>query len=111
MMPSWLAYEPWPRISRRTLAITKWPILSSALQPNQLDGYQPSGQALQIPPTYQNIPLVTEQTLAVAHQLNVEIHVWTINEPPEMRRLLDLGVDGVMSDFPARLLEVVRERR
>ncbi len=72
----------------------------------QFDGYQPPGQALQIPPTYQNIPLVTEQTIAAAHQRNVEIHVWTINEPQEMRRLLDLGVDGVMSDFPARLLDV-----
>ena len=77
---------------------------------NQLDGYQPPGRALQIPPTYQGIPLVTEQTIAAAHQLGVEIQVWTINEPPEMRRLLDLGVDGVMSDFPARLLEVARER-
>ena len=77
---------------------------------NQLEGYQPPGQALQIPPTYQNIPLVTEQTLAAAHQIGVEIHVWTINEPPEMSRLLDLGVDGVMSDFPARLLEVTQGR-
>jgi len=76
----------------------------------QLDGYQPSGRALQIPPTYQNIPLVTEQTVAAAHQLNVEIHAWTINEPHEMRSLLDLGVDGVMSDFPSRLLEVARGR-
>ncbi len=76
----------------------------------QLDGYQPPGQALQIPPAYQNIPLVTEQTVAAAHQLDVEIHVWTINEPHEMRSLLALGVDGVMSDFPARLLEVTEER-
>ena len=35
------------------------------------------------------------------------MHVWTINEPAEMERLLDLGVDGVMSDFPGRLAEVV----
>ena len=76
----------------------------------QLDGYRPPGQALQIPPTYQNIPLVTEQTITAAHQLNVEIHAWTINEPHEMRSLLDLGVDGVMSDFPSRLLEVARGR-
>ena len=77
---------------------------------DQLDGYQPPGQALQIPPTYQDIPLVTEQTVAAAHQLNVEIHVWTINDPHEMGSLLDLGVDGVMSDFPERLLEVARGR-
>ncbi len=76
----------------------------------QLEGYQPPGQALQIPPKYQGISLVTEQTVAAAHQLGVEIHVWTINDPQEIRSLLDLGVDGVMSDFPGRLLEVVKRR-
>lgn len=76
----------------------------------QLQGYQPPGQALQIPPKYQDIPLVTEQTVAAAHRLGLEIHVWTINDPHEMSRLLDLGVDGVISDFPGRLLEVVKGR-
>lgn len=71
----------------------------------RLDDYRPPGQALQIPPDYEGIPLVTEATLAVAHRFGLEMHVWTINEPDEIRRLLDLGVDGVMSDFPGRLLE------
>jgi len=41
----------------------------------------------------------------------LEMHVWTINEEAEMIRLLELGVDGVMSDFPGRLAEVVRRLR
>ena len=77
---------------------------------DQLVGYEPPGQALLIPPKYQDIPLVTEQTVAAAHQLGLEIHVWTINDPQEIGSLLDLGVDGVMSDFPGRLLEVVKKR-
>ena len=77
---------------------------------DQLQGYRPPGQALQIPPKYQDIPLVTEQTVAAAHRLGLEIHVWTINDPQEIGSLLDLGVDGVMSDFPGRLLEVVKGR-
>jgi glycerophosphoryl diester phosphodiesterase len=77
---------------------------------DQLTGYRPPGPALQIPPEYQGVPLVTAQTVAAAHALGCEVHVWTINEPQEMERLLDLGVDGLMSDFPARLLTVVQRR-
>ena len=77
----------------------------------QLVGYQPPGQALQIPPVFQGIPLVTAQTVAAAHALGCEMHAWTIDEPQEMKRLLDLGVDGIMSNFPNRLLEVVRRRQ
>jgi len=78
---------------------------------DQLSDYHPPGQALQIPPEFQGVPLVTSQTVAVAHNLNREVHVWTIDDPREMGRLLDLGVDGIMSNFPDRLLEVVRRRQ
>ena len=66
--------------------------------------------ASQTLPNVSNRFLVTEQTVAAAHQLGLEIHVWTINDPQEISSLLDLGVDGVMSDFPGRLLEVVKKR-
>jgi glycerophosphoryl diester phosphodiesterase len=70
----------------------------------------PEPMALQIPPSFAGHPLVTEELVDFAHRHGVQIHVWTINEVEEMRRLLDLGVDGVMSDFPGLLREVVDER-
>jgi glycerophosphoryl diester phosphodiesterase len=76
----------------------------------QLAEYHPAGLALQIPPEFHDIPLVTAETVAAAHALGLEVHVWTINEPQEMERLLDLGVDGIMSDFPGRLREVAQRR-
>lgn len=76
----------------------------------ELADYHPPGHAIQIPPEFQGVPLVTEQTLAVAHEFDCEMHVWTINDAHEMARLLALGVDGVMSDFPEVLLEVARRR-
>jgi glycerophosphoryl diester phosphodiesterase len=46
-----------------------------------------------------------------AHAHDVQVHVWTINAPAEMERLLALDVDGVMSDFPGLLRSVVEARR
>jgi len=78
---------------------------------DQLAEYHPAGLALQIPPEFHDVPLVTAETVTAAHALGLEVHVWTINEPQEMERLLDLGVDGIMSDFPGRLREVVQRRQ
>ena len=67
--------------------------------------------ALQIPPSFAGEPLVTPALVAFAHSRDVQVHVWTINEESEMKRLLALGVDGVMSDFPGRLRAVVDAER
>jgi glycerophosphoryl diester phosphodiesterase len=73
--------------------------------------YQPPGEALQIPPEYYSWKLATAETIETARRLGVEVHVWTINEEPEMRAMLAVGVHGIMSDFPARLVEVIRRHR
>jgi glycerophosphoryl diester phosphodiesterase len=78
---------------------------------DQFAEYHPAGLALQIPPEFHDVPLVTAETVTAAHALGLEVHVWTINEPQEMERLLDLGVDGIMSDFPGRLREVAQRRQ
>jgi glycerophosphoryl diester phosphodiesterase len=77
-----------------------------------LDGVAPprGPMALQVPPGFGDRPLVTRQFVDHAHAHGLVVHVWTINEPAEMHRLLDLGVDGIMSDFPARVAKVVAER-
>jgi len=67
-------------------------------------------QALQIPVSVSGWRFLTPRLLQAAHRLGIAVHVWTIDEPAEMTRLLDLGVDGIMSDYPDRLLEVVRTR-
>ena len=66
--------------------------------------------ALQVPPAFAGQPLVTEAFVAHARAHDIHVHVWTINEEAEMARLLDLGVDGVMSDFPGRLRTLVDAR-
>jgi glycerophosphoryl diester phosphodiesterase len=72
--------------------------------------YRPPGDAIQIPRRYENWELVTRESVEFAHSLGLEIHVWTVNDEAEMTHLLDLGVDGIISDFPARLLTVIAKR-
>jgi glycerophosphoryl diester phosphodiesterase len=71
----------------------------------------PEPLALQVPAHFAGNPLVTPELVACAHRHDVQVHVWTVNDRAEMERLLDLGVDGIMSDFPAILADVVGARR
>lgn len=79
------------------------------LNQNDWENYVPPGNALQIPERYHDIPVLTEGLLASAHRFGVEVHVWTVNEEADMRRLLEMGVDGIFTDYPERLAKVVRE--
>jgi glycerophosphoryl diester phosphodiesterase len=56
------------------------------------------------------VRVVTERFVASAHRRGVPVHVWTIDDPDEMHRLLDLGVDGIMTDRPEILRDVLVER-
>ncbi|MET3805204.1 glycerophosphoryl diester phosphodiesterase [Nakamurella sp. UYEF19] len=66
--------------------------------------------AAQVPVRYGAITVVGRAFLKTAHAAGIEVHVWTINEADEMRRLLDLGVDGIMTDRPDTLRLVLAER-
>jgi glycerophosphoryl diester phosphodiesterase len=70
-------------------------------QSDALRDYRSPGCALQIPPAFNGIELVTAESVRAAHGAGMEIHVWTINHRDDMDRLLGLGVDGIMSDLPA----------
>lgn len=80
-----------------------------AMAGNRSD-YRAVGAALQIPPEYEDWKLVTPESVAFAHRAGVEVHVWTVNEEQQMTDLLDYGVDGLITDFPARALALVRSR-
>jgi glycerophosphoryl diester phosphodiesterase len=58
--------------------------------------------ALQVPLTYQGLTVVDRNFIRAAHRHGVQVHVWTLDEPSEMRRMMNLGVDGIMSDRPDR---------
>jgi len=64
----------------------------------------------QVPAHAAGRTLVDRRFLDAAHRRGLKIHVWTIDDPAEMNRLLDLGVDGLMTDRPAVLKEVLQAR-
>lgn len=64
----------------------------------------------QIPPRHWGVPLADRSLIDTAHALGLQVHVWTVNDQPSMRRLLDLGVDGIMTDHPAALRAVLQQR-
>lgn len=70
------------------------------------EDYRPPGVALQIPETWGERRLVTPESVQAAHAVGLEVHVWTVNDPESMKRLLNMGVDGLMSDYPERLAAV-----
>ena len=73
------------------------------LQADCIGDFAVCGQAFQLPLEYAGTPLVNAASVKAAHQLGLEMFVWTINDVNEMKRLLALGVDGVITDYPARM--------
>ena len=71
--------------------------------------YRPTCHALQVPEYSSGLHVVTKRFVDGAHNLNLEGHVWTINEVSDMIRLLALGVDGIITDYPDRLIDLLRE--
>jgi glycerophosphoryl diester phosphodiesterase len=69
-----------------------------------------SAVAAQVPETQSGIQVVDHRFVRTAHALGLQVHVWTINEPERMHRLLDLGVDGIMTDHIDTLREVMEDR-
>lgn len=64
--------------------------------------------AIQVPERWKGAKVVTPRLIRLAHDAGIEVHVWTINEPDDMHRLLDLGVDGLVTDHADLAMDVIR---
>ena len=66
---------------------------------------------VQVPRRSGRLPIVTARFIDAAHRADLPVHVWTVNDEPAMHGLLDLGVDGIMTDRPRLLRDVLAARR
>lgn len=67
--------------------------------------YSGTGRAAQVPEKYGGLPIVTRRFIETAHENDVAVHVWTVDDKRDMQRLYEMGVDGLISNHPLRLLE------
>ena len=71
---------------------------------------RPEIKAFMVPVRQRALRIVTRRFVRQAHDHGVGVYVWTVNRPSDMRRLLDAGVDGLISDVPARARRILQER-
>ncbi|MEV4550362.1 glycerophosphodiester phosphodiesterase family protein [Nonomuraea wenchangensis] len=64
----------------------------------------------QVPVGFRGLRVTTDRLIRTAHAIGMQVHVWTVNDPARMERLLDLGVDGIMTDNVTGLREVLTRR-
>ena len=69
--------------------------------------FAPRAQVLQVPERVGGHEVLTPRFASDSRRLNVKVEVWTVNEPEDMKRLLALPVDGIVTDYPDRLLAIL----
>jgi glycerophosphoryl diester phosphodiesterase len=67
--------------------------------------------ALQVPEKQHGIKVVNRRFLKGARTLGLQVHVWTVNDEESMKRLIDLEVDGIITDYPEIALEVLKSAK
>lgn len=82
-----------------------WRAVGQGEQPRAMEAV-----AFQVPESYGDITIVDRRFVEAAHDMGAAVHVWTVNDTESMERLLDLGVDGIISDVPTELVALLVAR-
>ncbi len=77
------------------------------LNPNNIGTYEAPGEIMQVPPAQGNIDALSPEILGMADEAGLRVQVWTINDRQEMIDIMALGVDGIFTDDPALLEEII----
>jgi glycerophosphoryl diester phosphodiesterase len=99
-------------LSRGRACTSMGPRAVAVARAASLSGRMPrlGADCIQVPISSGRIPVVTAGFVRAAHRARLHVHVWTVNEPATMHGLLDLGVDGIMTDRPRVLRDVLADR-
>lgn len=97
-------------VAARRLAPARRLASAGAGLASRLDRAVAPAAVAQLPVRWGVLPVVDRALVDHAHGLGIPVHVWTVNSRSEMQRLLDLGVDGIVTDAPLVLRAVLQER-
>ncbi|MEH6550781.1 MAG: glycerophosphodiester phosphodiesterase [Pseudomonadales bacterium] len=73
--------------------------------------FKPNAQVLQLPPSSGPIDVLSPRFIRQAHSDGFQVYAWTINETDEMKALMAMGIDGIITDYPSRLIELMGSAR
>ena len=73
------------------------------------ENYSAKMQALQLPTYITGLKVVTKEFVEAARERNLQLHFWTVNKKEEMKKLIEIGADGIMTDRPDELLKLIAE--
>ncbi len=68
-------------------------------------------EAFQVPEYSGRIKVISRRTVSLLHRKGIAVHVWTVNDKEDMKRLFSMGVDGIFTDNPRLLINTVREMK
>lgn len=91
----------------RLLAASNLGVSAEALG---VPGISQGVRATQVPIKQHGIPVVTKRFIATAHKAGLAVHVWTVDDPDQMNRLFDWGVDGIVTDVPSVAKQILIDR-
>lgn len=86
------------------LMMWPWPIRNHRNTARAFEGIH----ALQVPERHGRVRVVTPRLIRAAHRHGVQVHVWTVNDPADMRRFIEMGVDGIVTDRTDLAIQVLR---
>jgi glycerophosphoryl diester phosphodiesterase len=100
------------KLARGRACTSMGPLAVGIARVGALVGRMPrlGAHSVQVPLRVGPIPIVTASFVRAAHRAGLPVHVWTIDDEPTIRTLLDLGVDGIMTDRPRLLRDVLASR-
>ena len=73
--------------------------------------WHPPAETLQMPGFRNGRPMINKRFINAAHQHNLFVYVWTVNDQSELQAMVEMGVDGIITDYPDRLLAIMANSR